>query len=82
MTPNKKPSLKFGEMNKSSVTDTDSVQFGLVSKMEELKIPAGISVDKRIEKIYYDKDLNANEAVNILYSEGTVCWLYLRILLR
>ena len=67
----KKPSLKFEEMNKSSVTDTDSVQFGLVSKMEELKIPSGISVDKRIEKIYYDKDLNANEAVNILYSEGT-----------
>ena len=67
----KKPSLKFDEMNNSSVTDSDALQFGLVSKMEELKIPAGISVDKRIEKVYYDKDLNANEAVNILYSEGT-----------
>lgn len=68
---NKKPSLKFEEMDNSSVTDSDIVQFGLVSKMEELKIPSGISVDKRIEKAYYDKDLNANEAVNILYNEGT-----------
>jgi hypothetical protein len=67
----KKPSLKFEEMDNSSVTDSDAIQFGLVSKMEELKIPSGINVDRRIEKAYYDKDLNANEAVSMLYNEGT-----------
>ncbi|HEU5120637.1 MAG TPA: hypothetical protein VFT71_06590 [Candidatus Nitrosocosmicus sp.] len=71
VTFDKKPSLKFEEMNNSSVTDSDAIQFGLVSQIKNLKIPAGISVDKRIEKVYYDKDLSANEAVNVLYSEGT-----------
>jgi hypothetical protein len=71
VTFDKKPSMKFEEMNNSSVTDSDAIQFGLVSQIKNLKIPAGISVDKRIEKIYYDKDLSANDAVNVLYSEGT-----------
>ena len=67
----KKPTLRFEGIDNSSVTDADSVQFGLVSKMEGLRIPAAISVDKRIEKAYYDQDLNANEAVNMLYNKGT-----------
>ena len=46
----KKPTLRFEEIDNSSVTDADSVQFGLVSKMEGLRIPAAISVDERIEK--------------------------------
>jgi hypothetical protein len=71
VTFDKKPSLKFEEMNNSSVTDSDAIQFGLVSQIKNLKIPAGISVDKKIEKVYYDKDLSANEAVNVLYNKGT-----------
>ena len=71
VTFDKKPSLKFEEMNNPSVTDSDAIQFGLASQIKDLKIPAGISVDKRIEKVYYDKDLSANEAVNVLYSKGT-----------
>ena len=71
VTFDKKPSLKFGDLDSSSVTDSDNIQFGLASQMKDLKIPSGISVDKRIEKVYYDKDLGADEAVNLLYSEGT-----------
>ena len=67
----KKPIPKFSETMSSSVTDSDPIHYGLVSKIKELKIPSGIKVDKRIEKVYYDKDLNANEAINTLYKDGT-----------
>ncbi len=67
----KKPTLKFAEMMSSSVTDSDAVQYGLVSEIKKLKLPSGITVDKRIEKVYYDKDLNANDAINMLFEEGT-----------
>ncbi|VFJ14611.1 Nre family DNA repair protein [Candidatus Nitrosocosmicus franklandus] len=70
VTFDKKPSLKFEEMNNLSVTDSDAIQFGFASQIKNLKIPTGISVNKKIEKAYYDKDLSAHEAVNRLYNEG------------
>lgn len=66
----KKPSLNFDELKRNLVTDSDSIQYGLASKINDLRIPSGLTSDKKIEKAYYDKDLKAEEAVTKLYDEG------------
>ena len=44
--------------------------FGPSGQMFKFNISGNVSVDQRIEKAYYDKDLKAGEAVVQLYSKG------------
>ena len=48
---------------------SESAPFGPIAPLRSFKI-ASLSVDKRLEDIYYDKDLHAAEAVVDLYHEG------------
>lgn len=65
-----KPILNLDELRKNLITDSDSIQYGLASKINKLRLPSGLQVDKKIEKSYYDKDLRADEAITKLYDEG------------
>lgn len=47
----------------------DSQPFGPMAPLSSFKA-FNVSVDKRIEKAFYDSDLKANDAVNKLYSDG------------
>ena len=46
----------------------ESAPFGPVAPLKSFKT-ASLSIDKRLEKVYYDKDLHAAEAVVDLYKE-------------
>ncbi|MHB1867873.1 MAG: Nre family DNA repair protein [Nitrososphaerales archaeon] len=50
----------------------NSQPFGPSAPMKEFKSQGNISVDQRIEKAYYDKDLKAADAVFALYKEGVI----------
>ena len=50
----------------------NSQPFGPSAPMKEFKSQGNISVDQRIEKAYYDKDLKAADAVFSLYKEGVI----------
>src|SRR4029079_813730 len=67
----RKPKLNLDEISSRTTSDSDTVQFGMASELESLKIPSGISSDKKIEKAFYDLDFRASEAINYLYKEGT-----------
>lgn len=66
----RKPKLNLDEISSRTTSDSDTVQFGMASELESLKIPSGISSDKKIEKAFYDLDFRALEAINYLYKEG------------
>jgi hypothetical protein len=50
----------------------NSQPFGPSAPMKQFKSSGNISVDRRIEKAYYDKDLKASDAVFKLYREGVL----------
>ena len=50
----------------------NSQPFGPSAPMKQFKPSGNISVDQRIEKAYYDKDLRASEAVFSLYKNGVL----------
>ena len=50
----------------------NSQPFGPSAPMKEFKPQGNISVDQRIEKAYYDKDLKAADAVFSLYKNGVL----------
>ena len=50
----------------------NSQPFGPSAPMREFKPSGNISVDQRIEKAYYDKDLKASDAVFYLYRKGVL----------
>ncbi len=50
----------------------NSQPFGPSAPMKEFKPSGNISVDSRIEKAYYDKDLKASDAVFGLYRSGVL----------
>lgn len=58
------------EQEKDSGLDTDSVSFGPVAPLKSFKTSSSISVDQRIEDVYYDKDLSAAQAIVNLYQDG------------
>jgi hypothetical protein len=50
----------------------NSQPFGPSAPMKEFKPQGNISVDQRIEKAYYDRDLKASDAVFSLYKNGVL----------
>jgi hypothetical protein len=50
--------------------DIDSSPYGLVGPLKNFKISSSISIDKRIENTFYDKDLNSIQAILKLYQNG------------
>jgi hypothetical protein len=65
----RKPKLNLEEISSRTASDSDTLQFGMVSELESLKLPSDISSDKKIEKAFYDIDFRAIEAINYLYEE-------------
>ena len=66
----RKPKLNLEEISSRTTSDSDTVQFGMTSELESLKLPSNISSNKKIEKAFYDLDFRAIEAINYLYEEG------------
>jgi len=50
--------------------DIDSAPYGLVAPLKNFKTLSPISIDKRIENIFYDKDLNSTQSILKLYQNG------------
>jgi len=58
------------EQEKDLGLDTYSVSFGPVAPLKRFKTSSSISVDQRIEDVYYDKDLSAAQGIINLYQDG------------
>jgi hypothetical protein len=59
------------EQERDSRFDTDSAPFGPAAPLKNFRTSSSsISVDKRIEDAYYDKDLSASQALVDLYLDG------------
>lgn len=50
--------------------DTDSGPFGPIAPLKTFKTSSSLSVDQRLENIFYDKDLRAAEGIVNLYQGG------------
>jgi DNA repair protein NreA len=59
--------------------DTESAPFGPVAPLKNFKTYS-LSVDQRLENVYYDKDLHAAEAVVDLYQKGVEVSIIHRVL--
>ncbi len=55
------------EQKKNLGFDIDSITHGFVASLSAFKISSSLSVDKRLEDAFYDKDLHAKEAIVNLY---------------
>ncbi|HYB03652.1 MAG TPA: Nre family DNA repair protein [Nitrososphaerales archaeon] len=64
-------SLERKPVNRISFSE-NSQPFGPSAPMKEFKPAGNISVDQRMEKAYYDKDLKAADAVFSLYRQGVL----------
>lgn len=58
------------EQKKNFGFDTDYVPYGLVAPLKTFKTSSSLSVDKRLEDAFYDRDLRATESVVNLYHQG------------
>ena len=50
--------------------DADSAPYGLIAPLKTFKTSSSLSVDRRIEDAFYDKDMLATQAVANLYHQG------------
>ena len=64
-------SLEKKPVNRISFSE-NSQPFGPSAPMKDFKPTGNISVDQRIEKAYYDRDLKAADAVFSLYQQGVL----------
>lgn len=58
------------EQEKSLALDTDSAPFGPIAPLKTFKASSSPSVDQRLENVFYDKDLRADEGIMNLYQGG------------
>ncbi|MFZ0510571.1 MAG: hypothetical protein WAM14_03105 [Candidatus Nitrosopolaris sp.] len=58
------------EQEKYLGLDTNSATFGPVAPLRTFKTSSSISVDQRLENVFYDKDLRAAEGIVNLYQGG------------
>lgn len=64
--------IPFIDMEQKKITgvDADSAPYGLTAPLKSFKASSSFSVDKRIEKVFYDKDLPSKDSVMNLYHGG------------
>jgi len=60
--------LKVSSINLPRIDKNDFYQHGVKTKLEKFKINDNFKIDQRIEKIYYDKDMKAQEGIKFLYN--------------
>ncbi|MCL5976124.1 MAG: hypothetical protein M1580_00810 [Candidatus Parvarchaeota archaeon] len=60
--------LKVSSVNLPKIDNKDFYQHGIKTKLEKFKINDNFKIDQRIEKIYYDKDMKAQEGIKFLYN--------------
>jgi DNA repair protein NreA len=58
------------EQEKALGLDTDSAPFGPIAPLKTFKTSSSLSVDQRLENVFYDKDLRAAEGIVNLYEGG------------
>ena len=58
------------EQEKGLGLDTNSAPFGPVAPLKTFKTSSSISVDQRLDNVFYDKDLRAAEGIINLYKGG------------
>ena len=58
------------EQKKNFGFDEDSAPYGLIAPLKTFKTSSSLSVDKRIENAFYDKDMLATQAIAKLYHQG------------
>jgi len=58
------------EQEKDLGLDTDSAPFGPVASLKTFKTSSSLSIDQRLENVFYDKDLRAAEGIINLYQDG------------
>ena len=58
------------EQEKALGLDTDSAPFGPIAPLKTFKTSSSLSVDQRLENVFYDKDLRAAEGIVNLYQGG------------
>ena len=58
------------EQEKALGLDTDSAPFGPIAPLKSFKASSSISVDQRLENVFYDKDLRVAEGIVNLYQGG------------
>src|SRR5256712_1857222 len=58
------------EQEKALGLDTDSAPFGPVVPLKTFKTSSSLSVDQRLENVFYDKDLRVAEGIVNLYQGG------------
>ena len=58
------------EQEKGLGLDTDSAPFGPIAPLKTFKTSSSLSVDQRLENVFYDKDLRAAEGIVNLYQSG------------
>jgi hypothetical protein len=58
------------EQEKGLGLDTNSAPFGPVAPLKTFKTSSSISVDQRLENVFYDKELRAAEGIINLYQGG------------
>ncbi|HYT02009.1 MAG TPA: hypothetical protein VEL70_03795 [Candidatus Acidoferrum sp.] len=58
------------EQEKALGLDIDSAPFGPIAPLKTFKTSSSLSVDQRLENVFYDKDLRAAEGIVNLYQGG------------
>jgi hypothetical protein len=58
------------EQKKNFGFDADSAPYGLIAPLKTFKTSSSLSVDRRIENAFYDKDILATQAIANLYHQG------------
>ncbi len=58
------------EQKKNFGFDADSAPYGLIAPLKTFKTSSSLSVDRRIENAFYDKDMLAIQAMANLYHQG------------
>lgn len=58
------------EQEKGLSLDTDSAPFGPIAPLKTFKVASSLSIDQRLENVFYDKDLRAVEGIVNLYQGG------------
>ncbi len=60
--------LKVSNITLPKIDRNDFYQHGIKTKLEKFEIKDNFKIDKKIERIYYDKDMKAQEGILELYN--------------